>query len=73
MKWGNVREVVIPLKMDKYGNRFGFVRFFNVQNFIILERQLDAIWLDAIWIGERRLKVNLPRFERGDNGGERKG
>lgn len=43
MKWGSVREVFIPQKKDKYGRRFGFVRFKAVDNVKWLEDQLGSM------------------------------
>ncbi|XP_057432775.1 uncharacterized protein LOC130725575 [Lotus japonicus] len=55
--WGRVQEVVIPVKRDRKGNRFGFVRFFDVINPTRFGRRLDQIF-----IGSTKLYVNLPRF-----------
>ncbi|KAF1894928.1 hypothetical protein Lal_00022422 [Lupinus albus] len=58
-KWGKVIEVVIPSRVDKYGKKFGFVRFWNVNN----SKQLAAN-LDQIWIGSYKIWANLPKFVR---------
>lgn len=60
--WGQVREVFIPPKRDKLGNRFGFVRFIGVDNPSRLEGNLNTNWF-----GNLKLKVNNPRFGRGVN------
>lgn len=39
-------DVYIPHKKDKWGNRFGFVRFLEVHNPKLLELQLDKILLE---------------------------
>jgi len=39
--------------------RFGFVRFLNVADPIYLEKKLDQIY-----VGEKKLYVNIPRFSR---------
>lgn len=41
------------------GQRFGFVRFLNVQDPEVLERRLDQIF-----IGKEKLFVNLPKFSK---------
>lgn len=56
-----MREVFIPPKKDKLGKRFGFVRFVDVQDQRILEEHLQDVW-----IGTYKLRVNIPRFERGN-------
>jgi hypothetical protein len=60
-KWGRVREVFIPNKRNKYGKRFGFVRFLDVKDPKSLETKLDNIKMN-----ETKLHVNLPRFARQD-------
>lgn len=56
LRWGKTVDVFIPKKRDKGGRRFGFVRFINVQNSKVLERELDQIW-----IGTYKLRVNLSK------------
>jgi len=41
------------------GERFGFVRFFEVRNVERLERELDSLL-----IGNMKLHVNIPRYRR---------
>ncbi|KAK7261590.1 hypothetical protein RIF29_27904 [Crotalaria pallida] len=48
-------------KWGKKGERFGFVRFVNVDDVKTLAKNLDSIWL-----GEIKLKVNIPRFNSYD-------
>ncbi|XP_057449044.1 uncharacterized protein LOC130740451 [Lotus japonicus] len=55
--WGRVQEVFIPTKTDRNGQRFGFVRFFDVHDPSGFGRRLDQIF-----IGSTKLFVNLPRF-----------
>lgn len=57
---GEVDEVIIPGRRDKYGKRFSFVRFFDV-----LEEECLAVKLVNILIGDQKLFVNIPRFQRG--------
>lgn len=52
-------DVYIPPKRDKNRARFGFVRFGGVQNSKVLE-----VKLQEVQIGDRRVRVNLPRFDR---------
>jgi len=51
--------VFIANKPNKWGNRFGFVWFFDVKNETRMEYELDAIR-----IGSMKLHVNLPRYSR---------
>jgi hypothetical protein len=57
--WGKVKEVFIPNKRNKFGKKFGFVKFDKIANPKALEEKLDNIF-----IGEMKLHVNLPRFNR---------
>lgn len=58
-RYENVWEVFIAPKRDKKGKRFGFVRFTDVKNPVKLERELDTIL-----IGNMKMHVNFPRFEK---------
>lgn len=64
IKWGKVRNVHIPSRTDKFGNRFKFVKFFDVHYPKELEAQLNTIW-----IGDYKMKVNIPKFQRENNRG----
>ncbi|XP_058751344.1 uncharacterized protein LOC131624420 [Vicia villosa] len=57
--YGEVHEVEILAHRSGRGNKFGFVRFFDVAS----EESL-AVKLDNIFIGDRKLFVNLPRFQK---------
>ncbi|XP_058752176.1 uncharacterized protein LOC131625325 [Vicia villosa] len=57
--FGDIVEVVVPPKKDRYGRRYGFVRFVNVSDVKSLETKLDNMFLDG-----RKLHVNLTRFIR---------
>ncbi|GKV49956.1 hypothetical protein SLEP1_g56677 [Rubroshorea leprosula] len=61
--WGYDRRVVLdiysPLRKSKSGRRFGFVRFLDVKDEVVLERQLDQITVEA-----SKLWVNRPRFKK---------
>ncbi|KAK2420328.1 zinc finger CCCH domain-containing protein [Trifolium repens] len=59
-RFGRVWEVYIPSKLDKQGRRFGFVKFRDIKN---AREQLDLI--SNIWVGSYKLRVNLPKFEKG--------
>lgn len=58
-EYGTVDEVIIPSRRNKYGHRFGFVRFFEVADEALL-----ATKLDNIFVGKQQLFVNIPRFQR---------
>ncbi|KAI5430636.1 hypothetical protein KIW84_035011 [Lathyrus oleraceus] len=58
-RFGEVDEVVIPMKKDVRGKRYGFVRFFNVVDSSRLACKLDNIFVENV-----KLQVNLPRFSR---------
>ena len=58
-KWARVKEVFIARRLNKWGRRFGFVRFFEVGNATRLEKELDQIF-----IGNVKLHVNIPRYRR---------
>ncbi|GKV03570.1 hypothetical protein SLEP1_g15846 [Rubroshorea leprosula] len=51
-KFGRVIEIYSPMKRNKSGSRFGFVRFLDVKNEKDLERQLDQIRIEGrqIWV-----------------------
>jgi len=40
-RWERVKEVFISRRLNKWGRRFGFVRFFEVGNVGNLEKELD--------------------------------
>lgn len=61
-KWGLVRDDYIPPKRDKLGKIFGFVRLQKVNNEKVMAEKLDSLW-----IGSYNLKVDLPKFQRGQN------
>ena len=44
-KWARVREVFISRRPNKWGRRFGFVRFLDVRNVGRLERELDQVYI----------------------------
>jgi len=58
-KWARVKEVFISRRLNKWGRRFGFVRFLEVKNVVRLEGELDRIY-----IGNRKLHVNIPKYRR---------
>jgi len=54
-----VKEVFISRRLNRWGRRFGFVRFFEVRNVERLERELDNLY-----IGSMKLHVNVPKYRR---------
>jgi len=60
-RWARVKEVFISRRLNKWGRRFGFVRFFEVRNVGRLERDLDQIY-----IGNKKLHVNILRYRRSE-------
>lgn len=52
---------MIARKNNKWGQRFGSMRFLDVSDKKKLEYQLDHIQ-----IREKKLQANLPRFKRGE-------
>jgi len=59
-RWGAIEEVFISRKVNCWGNRFDFVRFWDVKNSVKLERELDAIRIGIV-----KLFVNFPRYAKG--------
>lgn len=53
-------ELVILVKRDKQGHKFWFVRFEGRY-----EARMLALKLDKTFIGNQKLMVNTPRFEKG--------
>jgi len=51
--------VIISGKLNRWGNRFGFVRFCDVKNITKLESELDSIC-----IGSMKLYVNIPIYRK---------
>ncbi|MCI61669.1 RNA recognition motif, partial [Trifolium medium] len=58
-KFGRVGEVYIPRKLDKRGNRFGFVKFKDVKNLEELSNQLSDVWC-----GSFKIRINIAKFNR---------
>ncbi|GKV11959.1 hypothetical protein SLEP1_g23168 [Rubroshorea leprosula] len=57
LAFGRVYDIYSPNRKSRNDSRFGFVRFLDVKNKKELERHLDQIW-----IGGRKLWVNIPRY-----------
>ncbi|GKV27064.1 hypothetical protein SLEP1_g36275 [Rubroshorea leprosula] len=66
-KYGRIYSIYSPERRDRFGRRFGFVRFLEVKDKKELERQLDQIW-----IGHTKLRANIPRFKEEDRNGKKK-
>lgn len=58
-RWGKVVDVYIPRKRNKEGRRFGFLRMEGVLDTTELARKIDQMY-----IGDMKLYVNVPRFEK---------
>jgi hypothetical protein len=58
-KHGRVGEVYIPNKRDKWGNRFGFVKYKEVKNVDTLSSRLEDVW-----VGMYKIRINLAKFGR---------
>ncbi|MCI07766.1 RNA-binding protein 25-like, partial [Trifolium medium] len=54
-----VDEVYIPQKLDRRGKRFGFVRFWEVQNVDGILRKLEDIWFETY-----KIRANLAMHQR---------
>ncbi|XP_020207011.1 uncharacterized protein LOC109792041 [Cajanus cajan] len=59
--WGKVWEVFIANRRNRWGQRYGFVRFSGVENDKILEQQLDRIK-----IGNIKMHVNIPCYKKNE-------
>ncbi|MCI32184.1 RNA-binding protein 25-like, partial [Trifolium medium] len=46
-KYGSVCDVFIPKKMDKWGRRFGFVKFKEVNDVDALSSKLEDVWCES--------------------------
>jgi hypothetical protein len=62
-KYGHVGDVYIPLKVDKWGKRFGFVKFKDVEDVEEMSRCLADVW-----VGTFKLRINHSRFGRNEGG-----
>ncbi|XP_068474614.1 uncharacterized protein [Phaseolus vulgaris] len=60
-KWARVKEVFISRRPNRWGRRYGFVRFYPGPNEAKLEKQLDRIH-----IGNFKLYVNVPKYRRAE-------
>jgi hypothetical protein len=67
-RFARVGEVYIPNKVDKQGNRFGFVKFREVNDAVDLLRRVSNIW-----IGSFKLRVNLSKFKRNEEPDKKEG
>lgn len=56
---GEVLEVSIAPRRNKWGKRFGFARFIEVE-----DAHLLVVKLDNVVIGETKIHANTPRYER---------
>ena len=69
-KWTRLEEVFISCRPNRWGRRYGFVRFFDVVNLGRLQKKLDRIY-----IGNMKLQVDVLRFSRDglEEGGQTRG
>ncbi|GKU86405.1 hypothetical protein SLEP1_g936 [Rubroshorea leprosula] len=68
LKFGRVYDIYTPDRRSRNGSRFGFVRFLGVTDKKELERKLDQIR-----VRDRKLWVNIPRYEvEKQEGGEKR-
>ncbi|XP_068501687.1 uncharacterized protein [Phaseolus vulgaris] len=58
-KWARVKDIFISRRLNKWGRRFGFVRFVEVRDAGPLERELDQLY-----VGNKKLFVNIPKYQR---------
>jgi len=58
-RFGQVEEVFVPKEWDKWGRKFGFVKYKEVEDEVKLGLKLEELWL---W--KSKLKVNRARFGR---------
>jgi hypothetical protein len=58
-KFGRVGEVYVPKKLDKWGRRFGFVKYLEVSNVEELSKKLEDVR-----VGNTKLRINLSFFGR---------
>jgi len=58
-RWARVKEVFVSRRLNKWGRRFCFVRFFDVRNVRWLESELDQLL-----VGNRKLYVNISKYRR---------
>lgn len=57
-----MKEVFVARKLNRWGYKIGFVRFYDVKNVERLEKELDSIR-----IGDMKLYVNVPRYYKGQD------
>jgi RNA recognition motif-containing protein len=61
VKFGSVSDVYIPKKVDKWGRKFGFVKFKDVRDADELCKKLQEVWY-----GTTKLSVKRARFGKED-------
>jgi len=67
-RWGIVEEVFIARRVNRWGNRYGFIRLWDVTNPVRLERELDSIR-----IGMMKLTSIFPSMRKVEKGLRKKG
>jgi RNA recognition motif-containing protein len=53
--------VFIPKKVDKWGRKFGFVKFKEVKEVEVMSEKLEDVWWDSY-----KLRINRARVGKGD-------
>lgn len=56
---GEIEEIVIPIKKDWRGKKYGFVRFIDVGDVKWEETKLNNIWLEGC-----KISANLSKYQR---------
>jgi hypothetical protein len=60
-KYGSVCDVFILKKVDKWGRKFGFVKFKEVKEVEALSKKLEDVWWEKY-----KLRINRARFRKGE-------
>ncbi|KAL2316697.1 hypothetical protein Fmac_030573 [Flemingia macrophylla] len=65
-RWGRIWEIYVAPRVNAWGHRYGFIRFLDVKNVSLLERQLDNIYF-----GNIKINANIPKYQRDRTSTER--
>lgn len=61
LRWGKATHVYLPPNRDRYGRRYGFVRFMKEGDHAGLERRLQQIWIGTYKL--IRVHLSVPKVE----------